>query len=230
MTSITILAAQMPDTGVPWWWHAVFVPAAIGVLSSLLSFLAGLYLLTGTELYRRLARWEPYGREMWLRQVAIYSVALKSARSAMETGRAYAPAEASEEWKGRLRGARAEAFTKLGAAEIEASILLPKDFSEPYTELLARVRYLADMTEEKSALTPEQAQDARRTWIDMQIRYRDLLKLARKHLNTEALSEKTIEAIASDLKNPFPEKRRALPSPHPNPLPKGEGTGQQPSP
>jgi hypothetical protein len=209
-----ILASQLPDAAVPWWWQTVFVPVAIGLLSQLVSLVVLIVMARRTEWYHRLARWEPHGRDLWLRQMAIYPEVFKTAHVAMCVAGVAPEQQGTEEAKEHELKARREAFAKVDSVRVEAEMLLPEEFNKLYGTLLAHITTLAQATGGKFNPSPERQQDLRRDWINMNCHYGDLLNLARKALGVDALSERTLEAITSELKNPFPEGRGASqPSP-----------------
>lgn len=193
-----ILASQLSDTGVPWWWQTVFVPVAIGLLSASLSFLATLFLARRTEWYRRLTRWEPYGKELWLRQIAICSEIFQTAQPAMNVVTTFFE-QLTDEAKERLLASRREAFTKLYRVRIETSVFLPERFNQLYGKFIAYLTELAFGAEKKCS--PELEQSLRRTWIEMQVVYQELLNEARASLGVDALSESTLKAVTPEREN-----------------------------
>jgi hypothetical protein len=225
-----IFAAQTLDPSVPWWWQIIFVPVAVGVLSSLLAFLAALYLATRTELYRRLARWEPFARDMWSRKVVLYVDAFGAARAAMDAVTvAIEELIAGTKETEAAHKIRQEAFTKLYGAQTETSILLTERVNDPYGELVWNLTKLGAAANDSTKPGSEQAESLWQCCRRVRAIYFRLLEAARKDLGVEALSEKTLQAIIPELNNPSQEEQGHR-RPHPSPLPEGEGTTQQSSP
>jgi len=192
MATPIFLISQLPDSGVVWWCQTVFVPLAIGLISTSLTFLAGLYLASRTEWYRRLARWEPYGKELWLHQITLFSEVFQTAEAAMNLA-AYKAEELAEE----ARQSRREAFTNLARVRIDAAVFLPRRFNECYGKFLAHLTILAVDVEKQRF--PELEQSLRRTWIDMRVLYDELLNEARASVGVEALSENALRAVTAEV-------------------------------
>ena len=171
-----ILASQLADSNIEWWWQIVFVPIAIGALSALLSLLGSVYLASKSEWYRRLTRWEPYGRELWQRQIALYPEVFKTARAALDVVTTITPEGATSEQKERVRKSRQDAFSKLSVVRIETAVLLPSEFSEVYGEFIAHL--IALVVDMEKARSPEARQDLRRTANKAKCLYEKLLNLA----------------------------------------------------
>ena len=68
---------------------AVFLPLASAALGGVLSILVTLWVVTRTEWYRRLARWEPYGEKLWEKRTELYWSVCQSALEAMLATHAY---------------------------------------------------------------------------------------------------------------------------------------------
>ncbi len=115
MFSLTFTSGS-PAHDLFWWWQTVVVPVLLGLLSSLLAFWASLYLARNTEWYRRLARWEPYGKELWLRNLDVYSEALRAARASMWIASTPANTRVGEEARPRELKILTDVMEKFDAA------------------------------------------------------------------------------------------------------------------
>lgn len=87
MQILLLAASSTVDASIPWWLHALVVPVAVGMLSSLVGLAASLLLASRTEWYRRVFRWEPYSRELWLLQVRLYGEICQAAKKVLLAAR-----------------------------------------------------------------------------------------------------------------------------------------------
>ncbi len=190
---LLIFAAQPMDASIPWWWHDVFVPIAIGVLSATISVLGGLWVAGRTDWYRRLARWEPYSNELWLRQAALYGDICAAARRAMRTAfrMARERRDGEPDRTGPIRDEYQTAVSAMEELEVQACVILSERFNAAFS------RFARHLTMVATSHGPE----SHRYFEDAWELYGDLFVAARASLGIDALDQKALEAIMTGLKS-----------------------------
>jgi hypothetical protein len=130
---LTFSASQSSDFSSSWeWWsvHIIF-PAMLTVLTGAATFILLWYRLSKTEFYRRLSRGEPYGQELWTRQIELYVSVCKIAREAFEDVYSFVWHKKQNDQDNEEK--IPECFNKLESIWAEVSILLrayPKSHPE----------------------------------------------------------------------------------------------------
>jgi hypothetical protein len=181
---------------VSWWWKDVFVPIGIGVLSPLLIGFLGFLAARQTEWYRRLSRWEPYGRDLWLLQVRLYGEICEAARIFSRTAydRAFEWRDGEPEIHDRLTQAYNEKKSTLDSLKIQSAILLYPKFNDVYNKFTHKAFMLA--TEHNDPQYRTQYSE------EMYALFGQLLDAARSSVGTDVLGDKTKEEILNEIRKP----------------------------
>ncbi|HEY4760820.1 MAG TPA: hypothetical protein VIH42_09595 [Thermoguttaceae bacterium] len=184
MNSILLFATE---------WQDVFVPVAIGLLSPLVTGIFGFLYIRQTKWYRRLSRWEPYGRELWLLQTKTYFEMCQAARIAMIAAydKTWNCCDGESEHNMPLIQVYREKRAIMDTLAVQSSIILSKRFNEVYAEF-AHTMFVFATSSKNDKGTHD-------TCDKIQALYGELLEAARESLNTDVLEGLKTDVMDKEL-------------------------------
>jgi hypothetical protein len=194
MDHVVLFATEsLADPSIPWWWKDVFVPVGVGVLSALLTWFAGFLTVRQTQWYRRLSRWEPYGRELWLLQAKIYGEVCQAASLAMLAAydKTWNCRNGDPERNTPFCRTYYERRAVLDALAVQSRILLGERFNDVYAQF-AHTMFEFSTASNSDPTTHD-------TCETMRALYGQLLDAARESLGTAALEKKLLTEILENV-------------------------------
>ena len=192
---VPLFAADADPSG-PWWVTAILVPFGISVVS----IFGSLYLISRTEWYRRLARWEPYAEKLRTVQMDVYVGVCDAATDAMRQAYEYVNnvRQGEREHNKPFLNAWRQKEAALRALDARTAILLSSQFNVAYNSFVHSLFMFSTETGNDSD-SRKRASEERDKLEDLCV---ELIYTARQSLETDTLDQKVKDAIRTMLKEP----------------------------
>ena len=190
------------------WVSHVLVPLLVSIVSAAATVGGGWWLLTRTEAYRRLARWEPYSERLWTQQVELYAKVCHAARDARVEGHqlVYNSERGNPEKNRPLQDAFDKKEGVLDAVDPHALILLSDDFVKVYSDFRHQLFMFVHTPRED----PQSRERLANHGDAMNKLCKELIAAARRSMGAQELSERAIRSWKPDEETSASESAQAV--------------------